>query len=132
MHRWVGLAAVAGILAASQADAAAIDLPGTATVGPESRTVALRLDCEAKTGISATLTVPAFAGLPFDFDGLEGPSGSAVPLTDLRVVTAAGVRSTRTRASGAVAADPATSFTLSVAPARRGEAPLRDAALGLA
>ena len=132
--RWsTALGATAALLAgAAQAGAAGIDLPGTATVGPESRAVTLRLDCEPKTGIAATLTVPGFADLPFDFDGLEGPSGSTAPLTEMRIVTAAGVRTTRTRASGAVAADPATSFALTVAPARRGEAPLREAALALA
>ena len=35
------------------------------------------------------------------------------------------MRSVRTRPSGAVAADPATSFTLTVAGTRRGEDPLR-------
>lgn len=132
MRGQVWIAATAGLLAATPADAAGIDLPGTATVGPESRAVILRLDCEPKTGISATLTVPNFAGLPFDFDGLEGPSGSTALLTDLRVVTASGVRSTRTRASGSVTVDPSTGFALAVAPARRGEAPLRDTSLALA
>lgn len=133
MTAWLWLGMAAALLAgATQAGAAGLDLPGTAAIGPETRSVTLRLDCEPKTGIAATLTVPRFEGLPFDFDALEGPSGSTAPLTDLRIVTASGVRSTRARASGAVAADPATSFTLSVAPARRGEAPLREAALALA
>jgi hypothetical protein len=134
---WLGVTAAllavtaqgAGI---TQASAESLDLAGTAALGPESRAVTLRLTCEPKTGIAATLTVPLFAGLSFDFDGLEGPSGSTAPLAELRTVTGSGVRTTRVRASGAVAADPATSFTLTVAPARRGEAPLREVALALA
>lgn len=129
MRRRIGTAL---LLLSMAGPVGALELQGTAAVGPEQRAVALRLDCEPKAGISASLTIPRFEGLAFDFDAFEGPSGSTAPLTELRVSNAAGVRTTRTRASGAVAGDPATSFVFAVAPTRRGEAPLREVALALA
>lgn len=106
-------------------------LSGRATIGVEERTLTLRLACDpAGPGLSAMLTVPRFADLAqrFDFDALEGPTGSAAPSTGIQVSGAGGVRGVRVRASGSVAAEPATSFTLTVAGARRGEDPLRGIA----
>lgn len=129
----MGRRIAAALLALSiAAPAAALEVQGSAAVGSEQRPVTLRLDCEPKTGIAAVLTIARFEGLPFDFDAFEGPTGSTAPLTELRVSNAAGVRTTRARASGAVAVDPSTSFVFTVAPTRRGEAPLREVALALA
>lgn len=107
------------------------ELAGRATIGVEERALTLRLSCDpAGPGLSAELTVPRFADLTqrFDFDALEGPTGSTALLTGIQVSGAGGVRGVRVRASGSVAADPATSFTLTVAGARRGEDPLRGIA----
>ena len=122
--------AVLGLLALGGPARAAgeAELAGRATLGPEERPVTLRLACDpAGLGLSAVLTVPRFAGLAgrFDFDALEGPGGSTATLTAIQVAGAGGVRGVRTAATGAVAVDPATSFTLTVAGARRGADPLR-------
>lgn len=132
MHPRYALALLALLPAAAQA--ASVDLAGSATVGALRREVALRVACEPKTrAVSLDLTVPGFADLEpvFDFSGLEGPTGSAAMLSEFRVVGAAGVRTARARASGAVAAEPATSFRLTVAPARRGETPANGIAVAL-
>ena len=110
-------------------------LVGEATIGNESRHVTLRLACDpAHAGLSAALTIPRFADLSpkFDFDAFEGPGGTGKPLTAIRVAGANGVRSVIASASGAVAADPSTSFTLTVAGPKRTESPLRGIAPGLA
>lgn len=123
------------VLAVGSARAAETDLTGRATIGTEERTVTLRLSCRpASPGLAATLTVPHFADLAavFDFDAFEGASGSTAALTGILVSGAGGVRSARTAASGAVAADPATSFTLTVAGESRGQDPLRAIAPGMA
>ena len=112
----------------AQAAGGAAELAGRATIGPEERALTLNLSCDpAGAGLSAVLTVPRFAEMTrrFDFDALEGPTGSAASLTGIQVSGSGGVRGVRVRASGAVAADPATSFTLTVVGARRGEDPLR-------
>lgn len=111
------------------------ELTGEATIGTEARHVTLRLACDpAHAGLSAALTVPRFADLAahFDFNAFEGPSGTTKPLTALRVAGPNGVRSVIAPASGAVAADPSTSFILTVAAPRRGENPLRGIAGALA
>lgn len=112
-----------------------VGLTGEATIGPESRHVTLRLACDpAQAGLSAVLTVPRFADLApkFAFDAFEGPSGTTKPLTAIRVVGGNGVRSVIAPATGAVAADPSTSFTLTVAGPKRTENPLRGIAAGFA
>ena len=134
----LGLLLFAGGSVARGAPAAGgeAELTGRATQGAAERqvtlqSVTLRLACDpAGSGFSATLIVPRFAELAptFDFDALEGPTGSSSLLTEIRVSGAGGVRSVRARASGAVASDPATSFTLTVAGVRRGEDPLRGIA----
>ncbi len=116
------------------AQAASVDLAGSATVGALRREVTLRVACEEKTrAVSLDLIVPGFADLEpvFDFSGLEGPGGSTAMLSEFRVVGAGGVRTARTRATGAVAAEPATSFRLTVEPARRGETPANGIAVAL-
>jgi hypothetical protein len=110
-----------------------VGLTGEATLGPEARHVTLRLACDpAQAGLSAVLSVPRFADLAprFAFDAFEGPSGTTKPLTAIRVVGPNGVRSVIAPASGAVAADPPTSFTLTVAGPKRSENPLRGVAPG--
>lgn len=132
MHPRYALALLALLPAAAQA--ASVDLAGSATVGALRREVALRVACEPKTrAVSLDLTVPGFADLEpvFDFSGLEGPSGSTAALSEFRVVGATGVRTARARANGAVAAEPATSFRLTVEPARRGETPANGIAVAL-
>jgi hypothetical protein len=111
------------------------DLSGEATIGTESRHVTLHLACDpAHAGLSAVLTLPRFADLAprFDFEAFEGPAGTTKPLTALRIVGSNGVRSVIAAASGAVAADPSTGFTLTVAAPRRSENPLRAVAPGFA
>ncbi len=132
MHPRYALALLALLPAAAQA--ASVDLAGSATVGALRREVALRVACEPKTrAVSLDLTVPGFADLEpvFDFSGLEGPSGSTAALSEFRVVGTGGVRTARTRATGAVAAEPATNFRLTVEPARRGETPANGIAVAL-
>ncbi|GJE38699.1 hypothetical protein [Methylobacterium persicinum] len=110
-------------------------LTGEATIGSEARHVTLRLACDpAHAGISAVLTVPRFADLTprFAFDAFEGPDGTTKPLTAIRIVGANGVRSVIAPATGAVAADPATSYTFTVAGPKRTENPLRGIATGFA
>ncbi|MDP4025802.1 hypothetical protein Q8W71_24535 [Methylobacterium sp. NEAU 140] len=130
-------AAVLGFLALvapARAAGGAAELAGRATLGADERPVTLRLACDPEGyGLSATLTVPRFAELSpaFDFDALEGPTGSTKPLAAIRVSGAGGVRGVTAAASGAVAVDPATSFTLTVSGARRGEDPLRGLGPGL-
>lgn len=127
--------ALALVLLASPVWAEEVGLVGEATIGGASRHVTLRLACDpAHAGLSAALTVPRFADLSatFAFDAFEGPGGTGKPLTAIRVAGANGVRSMIAPASGAVAADPATSFTLTVAGPRRTESPLRGIAPGLA
>lgn len=112
-----------------------VGLVGEAAIGSESRHVTLRLACDpAHAGLSAVLTIPRFAELSqqFDFDAFEGPSGTTKPLTALRVAGANGVRSMIAPASGSVAADPSTTFVLTVAGSKRTESPLRGIAPGLA
>jgi hypothetical protein len=128
---------LAVLLLASPASAAGgeVGLTGEATLGTEARHVTLRLACEpARAGLSAVLSVPRFADLAprFDFEAFEGPAGTAKPLTAIRVAGANGVRSVIAPASGAVAADPSTSFTLTVAGPKRTENPLRGIAAGFA
>lgn len=129
--------ALALLLLASPALAAGGEagLTGEATIGTEARHVTLRLACDpAHAGLSAALTVPRFADLAprFDFDAFEGPSGTTKPLAAIRIVGPNGVRSVIAAASGAVAADPSTSFTLTVVAPRRSENPLRGIAAGFA
>ncbi|MCJ2012566.1 hypothetical protein [Methylobacterium sp. J-076] len=129
--------ALALLLLASPALAAGgeTELTGEATLGGEARHVTLRLACDpAHAGLSAALTVPRYADLAprFDFHAFEGPDGTGKPLTALRVSGGSGVRSVIAPASGAVAADPATSFVLTVAGPRRSENPLRSIAADLA
>ena len=112
-----------------------VGLVGEATIGSESRHVTLRLACDpAHAGLSAVLTIPRFAELSqtFDFDAFEGPSGTTKPLTALRVAGAKGVRSMIAPATGSVAADPSTSYVLTVAGPKRTESPLRGIAPGFA
>ena len=111
------------------------DLSGEATIGTEARHVTLHLSCDpAHAGLSAALTVPRFADLShlFDFAAFEGPAGVTKPLTAFRIVGGNGVRTVIAPASGAVAADPSTSFTLTVAAPRRSENPLRAMAASFA
>lgn len=132
MRTGYALALLALLPAAAQA--ASVDLAGSATVGALRREVALQVACEPKTrAVSLALTVPGFDDLEpvFAFSAFEGPSGSTAMLSEFRVVGAAGVRTARTRASGAIAMEPATSFRLTVAPARRGEAPANGIAAAL-
>ncbi|GJD36561.1 hypothetical protein [Methylobacterium aerolatum] len=134
--RILGLAlAVSLVTAPALAAGGEADLAGEATIGTEARHVALHLACDpAHAGLSAALTVPRFADLTarFAFDAFEGPSGTTKPLTALRLVGPSGVRTVIAPASGAVAADPSTSFTLTVAAPRRSENPLRAVAAGFA
>lgn len=112
-----------------------VDLSGEATIGAEGRHVTLRLTCDpAHAGLSAALTVPRYADLTarFDFEAFEGSGGTTKPLTALRIAGPNGVRSVIAAASGAVAADPSTSFILTVAAPRRSENPLRAVAAGFA
>ncbi|MFC6792075.1 hypothetical protein ACFQE0_22345 [Methylobacterium komagatae] len=127
--------ALAVALLASPVLADEIGLVGEATIGSASRHVTLRLACDpAHAGLSAALTIPRFADLSstFDVDAFTGASGTTKPLTAIRVVGANGVRSMIAPATGAVAADPATSFTLTVAGPKRTENPLRGIAPGFA
>lgn len=134
--RILGLALALSLTAAPALAAGGdVDLSGEATIGPEARHVTLRLTCDpAHAGLSGALTVPRFAELAphFDFVAFEGPSGTTKPLTALRLVGSNGVRSVIAAASGAVAADPSTSFVLTVAAPRRSENPLRAVAAGFA
>lgn len=133
--RFVGSALCLALAAGgAQAAAGAVELAGRATIGPEARAVTLRLTCDAAgPGLSAALSVPRFADLTerFDFDALEGPTASQALLTGIQVAGSDGVRGVRISASGAVAADPPTGFTLTVAGARRSEDPLRAVAPAL-
>ncbi|MGC5780660.1 hypothetical protein [Methylobacterium sp. NFXW15] len=127
--------ALAVALLASPVLAGEVGVVGEATIGSASRHATLRLACDpAHAGLSATLTIPRFADLSstFDFDAFEGPSGTTKPLTALRVAGANGVRSMIAPASGSVAADPSTSYILTVAGPKRTESPLRGIAPGLA
>lgn len=112
-----------------------VELTGEATLGTEARHVTLRLACDpVHAGLSAALTVPRFADLAprFDFDAFEGPSGVTKPLTALRLVSPKGVSSVIAAATGAVAADPSTSFTFAVVAPQRSQNPLRAVAAGFA
>ncbi len=127
--------ALALLLLASPVLADEVGLVGEAAIGGASRHVTLRLACDpAHAGLSAALTIPRFADLsaPFAFDAFEGPNGTGKPLTAIRVIGANGVRSMIAPASGVVAADPSTGFTLTVAGPKRTENPLRGIAPGLA
>jgi hypothetical protein len=133
--RIVGVTVALMLMAAPALAAGEAELTGEATIGTEARHVTLRLACDpAHAGLSAALTVPRYADLAprFDFEAFEGPSGTAKPLTALRIVGASGVRSVIAAATGAVAADPSTSFTLVVVAPRRSENPLRAVAASLA
>lgn len=104
--------------------AAEVKLPGKATLGPESREVAMTFACTTtlsrnETGaLSIGVDVPNFEALEkrFDFGAFEGPSGTRKPLTEIAVAQAV-----RLPASGAVAVD-GTTFSLGVAASLRGEA----------
>lgn len=134
--RILGLALALSLVAAPALAAGGdVDLSGEATIGPEGRHVTLRLTCDPPhAGLSAALTVPRYADLSarFDFGAFEGSSGTTKPLTALRLAGPNGVRSVIAAASGAVAADPSTSFILTVAAPRRSENPLRAVAAGFA
>ena len=116
----------------SRAPGGGADLAGTAELGTDRRTAFLHVACDpGGTGLSAALTVPRFAELAprFDFAGLEG-AASETPLTGILVSSAGSVRSVRMPVRGASTGADA-GFTLTVTGARRGEDPLRGAALAL-
>ncbi|WP_133123429.1 hypothetical protein [Methylobacterium frigidaeris] len=100
-----------------------VNLPGKATIGSESRDVAMAFGCTTtrsrnETGaLTIGFDVPKFEALEkrFDFGAFEGPEGTRKPLTEITVG-----QGVRLPANGAIAID-GTSFSLGVGASLRGE-----------